>query len=205
MRFSENLKLIRHQKQMTQTAIADKLHVSRKTISSWENERSYPDIMMLVKISTVYGITLDKLMKEDLGMLKQYEAQAVTSQRSLRIKLVSAYLNIGLLFLSYLNHFLNWQVAEWLALALLINLIVLATTLQPKANDWLKMGIIFVMLLILNVAIIWPIQFKGVAPVGTNVAGYELGYYTGMASWTILSSLSGCCAALVHPKISLKN
>lgn len=205
MNFAENLKLIRHEKQMTQTAVADKLHVSRKTISSWENERSYPDIMMLVKISTVYGVTLDKLMKEDLGMLKQYEAQAVTSQRSARIKLVSAYLNIALLFLNYLNHFFDWQVGEWLALALVVNLIVLATTLQPHASAWLKVTIILVMLVVLNVAMLWPIQFKAVVPAAVDVAGYEAGYYMGLVFWVGFMSLSGCCAALIHPKIDQKN
>jgi len=204
MRFSENLKLIRHQKQMTQTAVADKLHVSRKTISSWENERSYPDILMLVKISDVYDITLDNLMKEDLGMLKQYEVQAATSRRSARIKLITAYLNIGLLFLIYLNHFFGWQVGDWLTLVLLINLIVLGTTLQVKTRDWLPAMIILVMLLVLNFAIIWPLRLKEILP-AVNAAGYEAGYYTASGLWILIISLSGCFAALVHPRIGREN
>ncbi|WQH18740.1 helix-turn-helix transcriptional regulator [Lactiplantibacillus plantarum] len=39
MNFSDNLKIIRQQKKMTQTDIATQLHVSRQTISSWENGR----------------------------------------------------------------------------------------------------------------------------------------------------------------------
>jgi DNA-binding XRE family transcriptional regulator len=54
MNFSDNLKIIRQQKKMTQTDIATQLHVSRQTISSWENGRSYPDIGMLVQISMAY-------------------------------------------------------------------------------------------------------------------------------------------------------
>ncbi|MCE2138365.1 helix-turn-helix domain-containing protein, partial [Streptococcus thermophilus] len=68
MNFSDNLKIIRQQKKMTQTDIATQLHVSRQTISSWENGRSYPDIGMLVQISMAYDFSVDQLLKGDLGM-----------------------------------------------------------------------------------------------------------------------------------------
>lgn len=59
MQFSDKLKLARQQQQLTQTQIAEQLHVSPKTISSWENARSFPDIGTLVRISDFYDISLD--------------------------------------------------------------------------------------------------------------------------------------------------
>ena len=68
---------------MTQTDIATQLHVSRQTISSWENGRSYPDIGMLVQISMAYDFSVDQLLKGDLGML-HYEAQSANNRRQQR-------------------------------------------------------------------------------------------------------------------------
>ena len=71
MQFGERIKEQRKIKNMTQEDVAKHLHVSRKTISSWENENSYPDIKSLVKISDLYQISLDTLLNEDSG-LKEY-------------------------------------------------------------------------------------------------------------------------------------
>lgn len=55
MDISEKLKRCRTDKSLTQAQVAEKLHVSRKTISGWENGRSYPDINSFVKLSDLYG------------------------------------------------------------------------------------------------------------------------------------------------------
>ncbi|UQS84580.1 helix-turn-helix domain-containing protein [Apilactobacillus apisilvae] len=68
MRFGERLKAARNKKSLTQDNAAIVFKVSRKTISSWENENSYPDINSLIKISNFYHISLDTLLKEDVGM-----------------------------------------------------------------------------------------------------------------------------------------
>ncbi|MCK8607047.1 helix-turn-helix domain-containing protein [Apilactobacillus ozensis] len=68
MRFGERLKNERKNKNVSQSEVAKYLHVSRNTISNWENERSYPDIDSLVKISDYYNVSLDTLLKEDIGM-----------------------------------------------------------------------------------------------------------------------------------------
>lgn len=48
---------------LTQEQAAEALGVSRQTISNWENERTYPDIVSVVKISDLYHISLDHLLK----------------------------------------------------------------------------------------------------------------------------------------------
>lgn len=68
MKFGERLKKLRNDANETQESIANRLHVSRQTISNWENERSYPDIEMLIKLSNYYNISLDQLLKEDVVM-----------------------------------------------------------------------------------------------------------------------------------------
>ena len=55
---------------MNQDDLALKLHVSRQTISNWENDRSYPDINSLIMLSDIFDVSLDDLVREDLPMMK---------------------------------------------------------------------------------------------------------------------------------------
>ena len=49
---------------LTQEQAAEAIGVSRQTISNWENEKTYPDIVSVVKMSDLYDIILDRLLKE---------------------------------------------------------------------------------------------------------------------------------------------
>ena len=54
MQFGDRLKQQRKIKELTQDEVAEKLNVSRQTISNWENEKSYPDIKSLISLSNIY-------------------------------------------------------------------------------------------------------------------------------------------------------
>lgn len=54
MNLGQQLKISRQNRQVTQAQVAVDLSVSWKTISSWENERSYPDLEMLIKLSEYF-------------------------------------------------------------------------------------------------------------------------------------------------------
>lgn len=68
MKFGERLKQTRQQQNLTQSAVAEVLHVSRQTVSSWETGNSYPSIDSLIELSDFYHLSLDTLLKEDEGM-----------------------------------------------------------------------------------------------------------------------------------------
>lgn len=65
MKFGEQLKQQREKLGLSQNEVAERLSVTRQTISNWENSKSYPAINTLVKISDVYQISIDSLLKED--------------------------------------------------------------------------------------------------------------------------------------------
>ena len=50
--------------QLTQEQVAEALGVSRQTMSNWENNKTYPDIVSVIKMSDLYEISLDHLLKE---------------------------------------------------------------------------------------------------------------------------------------------
>ena len=70
LRISEKLKQARLAANLTQEELAEKVGVSRQTVSNWENDRSYPDIVSIIVLSDVYDITLDSLLKGDAKMIK---------------------------------------------------------------------------------------------------------------------------------------
>lgn len=66
---SEVIKKIRVEHNLTQKELADQLFVSDKTISSWENDRTIPDIYMLEKISNLYHMHMNDLMAGNVNKL----------------------------------------------------------------------------------------------------------------------------------------
>lgn len=95
MKLGEQLKQARLEQPLTQEALAEQLGVSRQTISNWENERSYPDILILLRLSDLYGLSLDALVKGDENMIAHLEksTNTVQSRRRLTLRvLLAAYL-----------------------------------------------------------------------------------------------------------------
>ena len=63
MEIGSKLKEARMRTEYTQEQVSDAIGVSRQTISNWENEKSYPDIVSVIKMSDLYDVSLDYLLK----------------------------------------------------------------------------------------------------------------------------------------------
>lgn len=74
MEFGEQIKVRRQELNLTQAEVAEKLFVTRQAVSNWEHNKTYPDLNMLVRISNVYQISIDSLLRED-QKLKNYLEQ----------------------------------------------------------------------------------------------------------------------------------
>ena len=53
------------------------ISLTRQTASNWENDKSYPDLQMLIDISNQFEISLDTLIKEDPKMVKTLDKERV--------------------------------------------------------------------------------------------------------------------------------
>lgn len=73
MEIGQKLKDARIHSGLTQEVVAEKINVSRQTISNWENEKSYPDIISVIELSSLYCISLDDLLKGDSKMIEHLE------------------------------------------------------------------------------------------------------------------------------------
>lgn len=72
MNFGNNLFQSRKRAGLSQETVAEKLGVSRQTISKWETEETVPDIYQAKKLAKLYNLSLDELIEFDVD-LKEIE------------------------------------------------------------------------------------------------------------------------------------
>jgi transcriptional regulator with XRE-family HTH domain len=108
MEIGNKLKKSRLESKLTQEKVAEEIQVSRQTISNWENEKSYPDIISVIKMSDLYNVSLDELLKGDSEMIKHLDES--TNIVSINKKLLIAFgINI---ILSILFIFFNGVISR---------------------------------------------------------------------------------------------
>ena len=89
MKIGASISKIRKEEKMTQEEFAKLFHVTRQTVSNWENEKSYPDLETLVTISDSFNISLDQLIKGDKETIEDLNKKI--KQTELLKKLPSLY------------------------------------------------------------------------------------------------------------------
>lgn len=72
MELGNQIRKYRNALSLSQDALAEKVYVSRQTISNWENGKSYPDVNNLVLLSEVFGTSIDNLIKGDVEIMKKH-------------------------------------------------------------------------------------------------------------------------------------
>ncbi|ACK96518.1 XRE family transcriptional regulator [Bacillus thuringiensis] len=65
MIFSERLKEEREKRNWSQNDLAEKIHVSRQSVSKWETGKNYPSIEIIIHLSDLFDITIDELLRSD--------------------------------------------------------------------------------------------------------------------------------------------
>ena len=68
---------------MSQDDLAQRVYVSRQTISSWENAKTYPDVQSLLLLSEIFGTSVDALIKGDVETMNETIDRDVTIMRRL--------------------------------------------------------------------------------------------------------------------------
>ena len=70
---ADKIKNARTIKKLTQEQVAEDINVSRQTISNWENGKSLPDIVSIIRMSELYDLSLDELLKGNATLLNKIE------------------------------------------------------------------------------------------------------------------------------------
>ena len=81
MTFGEKLQRLRKEAGLSQEELAGQLHVSRQAVSKWERNESYPETEKLIRMGTLFGVTLDELLQETRELGKNAGPTEVTEER----------------------------------------------------------------------------------------------------------------------------
>lgn len=104
MEIGNRLKKARTEMGLTQEKVAEEIGVSRQSVSNWENNRSYPDIVSVIKLSDLYSVSLDELLKEDKNMIRHLDESTnviASRQRLVNRIIIGAYCAFWVLVLLF--------------------------------------------------------------------------------------------------------
>jgi len=103
MKIDKKLRNARINADMTQELIAEKINVSRQTISNWERGKSLPDIISLIRLSYLYQMSLDDLLKGECKLIDKIEKDTNT------VKSNQTMMNVGWAMLVFSFIFSIWN------------------------------------------------------------------------------------------------
>lgn len=125
MRIADEIKNARIQKGYTQEQVSENLLVSRQTISNWENGKTLPDIISIIRMSELYELSLDELVKGDKVLLEKIErdVSAVKAKKKIikfawisivisTILIILGEMLKGNPFIDFLNGALPWVLLD---------------------------------------------------------------------------------------------
>lgn len=71
MELSKQIKKYRKKQKLSQENLAEKVHVTRHTISNWERGKNIPDLNILILLNQIFNTSLDNLVKGDVGIMEK--------------------------------------------------------------------------------------------------------------------------------------
>jgi len=154
----DNLKCSRTASNFTQAEVAKRLNVSRKTISGWENGHSCPDVTSLINLSDLYGVPVDKLIRDD--RLSDHYAKQSKEQLHTEKSLTNHYYMVFLfLLLGYVELFRPYNIHSiFLPIFLLVTIVIYLLQFRDwekfrDAKYTIKAIVLFILLFIFNVGL----------------------------------------------------
>ena len=170
MEISKCIKEARQKNNISQESLAEQLGVSRQTISSWETGKSYPDIVSVIKMSDIFNISLDKMLKEDKKLVNnmQEKMDTVKSNKSIIFTILFAIIFFGGIYLIQTfvdipkidNLYLNIGVLIVFIVGVLTYLfsnVYVGKLLNQKTSNKNILKTIIVMLVIVSLFFIFPL------------------------------------------------
>lgn len=115
MEIGKQIRKYRTELKLSQDELADRVYVTRQTISNWENDRNYPDIRSLVLLSKIFGVSLDILVKGDLEQMKD-EIRTEDIRKFQRDSYIYTVFLAGMILLPMplLRYLKVWGIVIWL-------------------------------------------------------------------------------------------
>lgn len=85
MILADKIARLRKQNGWSQEELAEKLGISRQSVSKWENGTSIPDLDKIIRMSGLFGVSTDYLLKDEIEELTQDESVEIREEQSMRV------------------------------------------------------------------------------------------------------------------------
>lgn len=153
MEVGQRLKARRNELNFTQDHVAEELGITRQTMSNWENGRSYPDIERIIRLSEIYQLSLDELLKGDREMVKHLQENTVVNH-FLKIFIAMLFVNVLLMVVLLVNQTMN-EVFLLIIFALIgANSLSLFYLIIKKIWEPIAMSLTLIMILLMTLLVI---------------------------------------------------
>ncbi|EAD4839202.1 XRE family transcriptional regulator [Listeria monocytogenes] len=136
MEVGAQIKKYRSNMGITQEELAEKIYVSRQTVSNWETGKNYPDIHSVLRLSLLFNTSLDQLIKGDIEIMKT-EIKEIEIRKINKISYIYAFLLI-LTFISFVPFIalMGWYgLIPWVILYAITIYVALKAEKVKKTNN----------------------------------------------------------------------
>ncbi|MCK1993231.1 helix-turn-helix transcriptional regulator [Peribacillus muralis] len=145
MILSERLKQEREKRNWSQNDLAEKIHVSRQSVSKWETGKNYPSIEVIIQLSDLFHITIDELLRSDEELKEKIirdSKQLAFPKRKVffdSVFLLGSFLLVSKLIILGLNKFAGTDITILEGMPAVSNFLPLALMLIGGiSSDYLK-------------------------------------------------------------------
>lgn len=111
MEIGKQIQKIRKENNLSQEQFGKRFHVTRQTVSNWENEKSYPDLQTLISISDGFDVSLDKLLKDTPKMVEDFDSAVAGRRRTKRTIIILVTLIVLTLIFGFIQFWIRLEYA----------------------------------------------------------------------------------------------
>lgn len=94
MKFGDNLKLIRKSKKMSQEQLAEKVNVSRQSVSKWENGEAYPEMNNILELCKIFNCKINDLVHTDMSDISSLDEEIIMNVNDTKQNQVKSLSNV---------------------------------------------------------------------------------------------------------------
>lgn len=135
MQIGKQLQQRRKEHNMSQETLAEQLHISRQSVSKWENGTSLPSFANVVAISELFDISLDELIKGDENLMEELEKGPKMNKAAFAVIIGVTLGIIGYILSTTVFHISEDSMYSWTTLPLLISFFALIWSIKWKNID----------------------------------------------------------------------
>ena len=138
MTFGENLQFLRKRANMTQEDLAEKMEVSRQSVSKWESNSSYPETEAILRLCSLFHCDMDTLLRGDVSRRFGEDASLWDKHMNGFAAVMTAgvaLVLLGVTLMLFVGEFFGWEMTAGVLFFLILTAAVTVFILSGMGHD----------------------------------------------------------------------